>query len=263
MRINSSILDGNIPYLFFSAQHTNVECVSHIHVTMEIVLVTEGTLHMTIRDKDYEIPAGFGTFIAPLEPHKFHSSQPNRCHVIMFSNALVNYFCEFMKTKSPTSHRFPISDASLALVDKILPHETNVVDCIGAEAVLAPICYDIFMGCEFETRKRLVDRTSYRILEYVNEHFRDELTLETVADALHLHPVTVSKIFTKQLGIGFCCYLHYLRCTHAAMLIKMQNLSLSEIAYESGFGSIRSFNRAFLSIYSITPTEYKYQLAKI
>ncbi|MBQ9086897.1 MAG: helix-turn-helix transcriptional regulator [Clostridia bacterium] len=258
-----TLLDGNIPFLFASAKHTDVECVTHIHITMEIVLVTDGELHMTIGGKEYSIPKGYGTFIAPLEPHLFHSRHPNQCHVLMFSGEIVNYFFEFVKTHSPKRHIFPISNASLELAGKILPDENNVVDCIGAEAVLAPLCYDIVHGCEFETRKTAFDQTAYRILEYVNTHFREELTLESVAIAVGVHPVTISKIFSKQTGLGFSYYLQYARCTYAAKLIKMQNLTFSEIAYESGFGCIRSFNRSFLQIYKITPTEYRHRLAEI
>ena len=187
----------------------------------------------------------------------FHSKEPNQCHVLMFSKELGGCFAEFAEKHYPKNHVFAVSDACMEFVNRILPHLTNVTDPISAEAVLAPLCYEIYTKCEFEERKSKIDQTAFRILEYVNAHFREPLTLESVARAVKVHPVTVSRIFSHQVGGGFCYYLQYLRCSYAAKLIKTQDLSLSEIAYESGFHCIRSFNRAFLRLYRITPTEYK------
>lgn len=259
----AKIIGESVPFLFASARHIDVNCVTHIHVTMEIVLVTDGTLNMTISGKDYEIPKGYGAFIAPLELHAFNSVTPNRCHVLMFSKGLVNYFFEYMQTRSPKRHIFPVSKEALTLCENILPEANNVTDCISAEAVLAPLCYDICRGCEFESHKIPVDQTAYMILEHMDAHFFEELTLDSVARAVGVHPVTISKIFSKQFGVGFNYYLQYIRCVHAAKLIKMQNMPLADVAYASGFGCIRSFNRSFLNIYKVTPTEYKHSFSKI
>ena len=96
-----------------------------------------------------------------------------------------------------------------------------------------------------------------KILGYIDAHFREELTLETVARAVGVHPVTLSKSFSKLAGVGFHDYLQYSRCSYAANLIRTSELNLSEIAYESGFGSIRSFNRAFRTVFRVTPTQYR------
>ena len=88
-------------------------------------------------------------------------------------------------------------------------------------------------------------------------HFKEEISLSSVAEALGIHPVTVSKSFSKYAGVGFNYYVQYLRCVYAAELITNTAMSLTEIAYESGFGSVRSFNRAFRGLYGITPEEYR------
>lgn len=258
-----NIIDTNISFLFASVRHTDVECVTHIHRTMEIVIVTDGVLNMTIGGKEYEIPKGDGVFISPLEPHMFHSETSNRCHVLMFSEELVNSFSAFVKQNAPRNHRFSVSELGMALVDKILPLESNTVDCISAEAVLAPLCYDISRECVFEARALPFDGTIYRIFEYINEHYREDMTLERVAHAVGVHPVTVSKLFAAHTGLGFSYYLQYLRCNYAARLIKQQELSFSEIAFAAGFGSIRSFNRSFFNIYKATPTQYRQMLVDL
>ena len=69
--------------------------------------------------------------------------------------------------------------------------------------------------------------------------------------------LTVSKMLSGRLGIGFVDHIRYLRCQYAANLIKRTDKSLTEISYECGFGSTRSFNRAFIATFGLTPTEYR------
>lgn len=257
MKRNAPQPNGNPQFLFSSERHVNVECVVHIHAAMEIVLVTEGTLHMTVSGKDYDISAGHGVFIPPFETHRFHSALSNRCHVLVFSKELVRYFFEFVKGNAPTSHVFAVSEPAMRLAEELLPYVNNTADYIRAEAVLSPLCYDVCRCCSFEERQTPFDDTVARILEYMDGHFCEDVTLERVARAVGIHPVTISKIFSKQTGLGFHDYLQYRRCEYAAKLIKTEDACFAQIAYEAGFGSIRSFNRAFRRVYGRTPTEYK------
>ena len=246
-----------IPYIFLSERHIDVECVVHIHATMEIVIVNQGTLTMTADGKEYDIPEGHGLFIPPFSPHTFHSKEPNLCHVLMFSDVLVPYFFDFLKKNSPTLHLFKLSDASRELSERLLPNNSNSADYITAEAILAPLCHDIHTQCPFESRKIVFGDTFSRVIDYIEAHFTEDIDLNSVAYAVGTHPVTVSKMFTKSTGVGFHYYLQYQRCSHAAYLLKIKNMNISEVAYESGFGSIRSFNRAFFAVYNITPTQYR------
>ena len=238
-----------------SERHVNVECPLHLHSTMELVLVTEGTLHMTVAKDEYDISAKQGVFVPPFETHSFHSALPNRCHVLEFSRELVPYFFDYVKEYVPTTHLFSISAESLCLSQALLKQEP--IGIIPAVAVLSPLCYDVFCDCGFEKRQQPLDDTVAEILEYVNEHFRDDISLERVAREIGVHPVTLSKIFTKQAGVSFTHYLQYVRCTHVEKLIRTTQKSFSEIAYDSGFGSIRSFNRTFRTFYGQSPTAYK------
>lgn len=257
---NFSIINKSAPIPFESAKRIDVECITHIHTMMEFVIVTEGILHMTISGKEYDISKGFGVLVPPLEPHMFHSAHPNQCHVLVFSDEFVNYFFEYIKVYYPKRHIFAVSDTSMKIVDRILTNNFNYPDHISAEAVLAPLCYDIIHYCEFEERTIPFDETVYKTLEYIDLNFREPITLNTVALAVGVHPVTLSKMFSKKTGTGFAYYVQYVRCTYAAKLMKTSNLNLSEISYESGFGSIRSFNRSFLSIYKISPSKYRQKI---
>jgi YesN/AraC family two-component response regulator len=250
------ILQENELYLFTSARHTDVECVLHINIYAEIVIVTSGVLNMTVGRNAYSISEGEAVFVTPFEPHSFHSEKNNKCHVLMFSKELVPHFFEFLNKRVPKNHLFSLSLPSLALAEKILPKSYNNVGFIEALAVLAPLVYDIRSQCEFtdgEYNLELIETA----LAYIDAHFKEALSLTSVAAAIGIHPVTLSKLFSSKTGVGFNFYLKYVRSSYAAKLIKSGDLSFSEIAYEAGFSCIRTFNRSFFEIYGKTPTEYK------
>ncbi len=252
------LIDRNVQYLFASARHANVQCATHMHVTMEIVLVTDGYLSMTISGKPYRICHGYGAFIPSFVPHSFHLSEENHCHVLMFSKNLVPYFLEFLQTNTPDGHIFPVDPSHLSFVDELLPQTANTADGITAQAVLAPLCHQIRKHCSFQPRIKSLDDALSMALEYMDLHFTEYLSLASVSQAIGVHPVTLSKLFSRHCGVNFNFYLQYLRCSHAANLIKSRQISFSDAALSSGFGSIRSFNRAFQSIYGLTPSQYRH-----
>ena len=258
--MNPSILlrDEHISYLFASAQHRNVECISHLHHSMEIILVTEGALFMNINGQDYRIPAGCAAFVPSFEAHAFHSPETNHCYVLMFLKELLPQFFDFLQKNEPCSHLFSFSTESAAMVRKYLPKDTGDMDRFHALAILAPLVCDIWEQCCFSPRIHRQDDAFYKTIAYMNEHFTEDISLDTTAKAVGIHPVTLSRMFSEKFRNNFPAYLNYLRCSHAAILLKNSNTTCSEIAYQAGFGSIRSFNRTFHTIYGITPTAFRH-----
>ena len=95
----------------------------------------------------------------------------------------------------------------------------------------------------------------------MNNHATEKITREEVAKAAGIHPTTLSNFFSKYSYSNFNTLLNQMRCSYAISAMRRdKKLSFSEIAYASGFGSIRSFNRAFLELYNMTPTEFKSSL---
>lgn len=94
------------------------------------------------------------------------------------------------------------------------------------------------------------------ILIYISEHFREALSLGSLAEHFGYNPSYVSRSFHRTFGISFGKYLTLLRLREAVMLMRKGNKTVTECALESGFGSMRSFYRAFLGEFGCSPKEY-------
>lgn len=247
------------PYTVVLESHISVNCPRHMHIAPEIVLVREGVLNMIIADEKYSIEAGCAAFVPPLVPHEFISDRSNVCQVITFAKEILQEANGEGSVTHVKKYIFEVCEALFGIVDHYLPGRR----CVGgpplAKAVLSPLLYEVSRKCVFYKESSADRDVLLRALIYLSAHYREQVTLESVAAELGIHPASLSRLFTQRTGIGFLRFIKYLRATAAANLILADRGTFTDIAMEVGFGSVRSFNRGFFDIYGITPTEYKAQ----
>jgi len=106
-------------------------------------------------------------------------------------------------------------------------------------------------------KNRTTHETLLQILQYCAAHFKEPISIESVSQNLHVSRSTVSHIFSSRLSINFCDYINSLRLIEAEQLLKNKNFSITEISYQCGFSTIRTFNRAFYKRYGVSPTEFR------
>ena len=94
-------------------------------------------------------------------------------------------------------------------------------------------------------------------MNYINEHYQEELTLDDVAAFAGFSRFYFSRSFKKQTGYFFKDYLCRKRLQVAKDLLTQTNLSMREVAIRSGFGSVATFNRAFKEKNDCTPSRYR------
>ena len=258
-----SLNETYFPHAIISDRHERVVCPRHMHISPEIVMVNRGVLHMAIDDKVYEMPSGTCAFIPPLIPHEFISNVDNECRVITFAKEILFESCPRQGFGRVERYLFVPSEILFKLVEFYLPTRHGVGDTALAMAVLMPMLYEIAEQCGFKADGEMKSDAFLSVLKYLSENYREQLSLEQVAVRAGLHPVSLSRTFSARTGISFTKFMKYLRATAAADLMKIGNMSFTEIAFEVGFGSVRSFNRAFFELFEITPSEYKARFLNI
>ncbi|GMB08048.1 helix-turn-helix domain-containing protein [Thermolongibacillus altinsuensis] len=95
---------------------------------------------------------------------------------------------------------------------------------------------------------------------FLQENYHCDLSLEEVAQSVHLTPYYFSKIFKKHTGQTFIDYLTNLRIEKAKQLLRDERLNVKEICYDVGYKDPNYFSRVFKKITNMTPKEYRQQL---
>lgn len=94
------------------------------------------------------------------------------------------------------------------------------------------------------------------IMEYVKEHFEEDIDISILAERLCMYRSRLSSIFVKYAGMCLKEYIYSLRIKKANELMN-QGCSIIEAALQSGFQSVRTFNHVYKKMTGITPTDYK------
>ena len=106
-------------------------------------------------------------------------------------------------------------------------------------------------------RLKTENLTLQNIINYCTLNLSSNLSLDDLAQSLHLSKYYVSYLFNNKLKISFNNYINSLRVNAACDLLAETDKNMVDISQEVGFGSIRSFNRAFTGVMGVTPTVYR------
>ncbi|MBW5445812.1 helix-turn-helix domain-containing protein [Cohnella sp. CFH 77786] len=98
------------------------------------------------------------------------------------------------------------------------------------------------------------DQRVNQVLEYVAEHYPEELDLSGMAEIVNLHPVYLGKLFKKNMGCSFKEYLNMIRVNHAEMLLSTGGFSVTQVAERCGFRDISYFSNVFKSVKGYPPS---------
>ena len=96
-------------------------------------------------------------------------------------------------------------------------------------------------------------------IHYLNEHYRDPIDLDTIADTVHMSKYHFCRLFSKATGATFVEYLNNVRLTKVHQMLLETALSLSQIAEQTGFSSPGHLSRVFGSVYQMSPSKFRKQ----
>lgn len=227
----------------------------HLHRAFECICVTEGRMDVTVDGRVYSLGAGESVLVFPNQLHAL-SCEKSKHMLCIFSGELVRAYTTKVQEKIPESNRLYMDAFLFVALDKLLPEST----AIEKKGVLYSIC------AAFDEAAAYTQHTSFeagllqKIFTFVEEHFAAECTLEALAREMGYSYSYLSRCFKKSTGLSFNTYVNQYRISNACYLLRNTDSSVLQCALESGYTSLRSFNRNFLSFLSVTPREYREQV---
>ncbi|MFN7249535.1 MAG: helix-turn-helix domain-containing protein [Anaerobacillus sp.] len=97
------------------------------------------------------------------------------------------------------------------------------------------------------------------IIEFIDSHLNEDLTLTYVAEQMDLSSYYLSKVFKKELGVNFVKYVTERKMEKAKALLKDIEIPIVNIAFEMGFPEPSYFTKVFKKVENMTPTQYRNQ----
>lgn len=239
----------------------------HIHEFSEMLYVHQGTMTMMLDGSKLTVPEGHAALVFPHRIHEYTDETHNRARCIVYSNDFLQAFFHQYTGKLPRNpvvdlrHMRAIPDMLDGLNNgDIRPGTVKPEDVVCVAGVLNMIYYELLRQTDMIDAPRQDTPLYLAALAYISEHFRTDFTLEDMAHALGYHVKYLSHALHTLTGTHFRMFLASYRITHAKGLLREQSgdiKPISDIAHESGFTSLNTFNRTFHRFTGMTPSEYR------
>lgn len=235
----------------------------HFHKSFEVAYLTDGTAEFDVRGQTHSLTAGDFVMVLPFEEHAFRVPKGSHLGVTVFSADIAGSFSQAVagmqgetavfRCREPV-RQFYESEAMAALPGPRVGISGGIPELLCRKAPLYAVCAEYLSAVPLCPRDRNSDILS-RVLDYIEQHFREDISAESVARALGYSARSLSDAFRDTLRIPFRTLLNQYRFEYANRLLANGNSRMTEVALESGFQSIRTFNRVFRELSGVTPRQ--------
>ena len=251
----------------------------HWHDEVEISYVLKGTLKASINGDMIDVEEGDAVILAPGDHHYCQPSEAE-CLTVIFSPELLggspgsdvpNEFRQRLAGLSRTTGKWIPSDKErLAALLKELEETTEepffhellvrsalfrLAALIADERVNAP------HGMQAAAAATKVEERIGNVFRYIDAHYAEPLSLPEAAAASGYVPTYFSRVFKACTGMTFYDYLTLYRVRKAEMLLVGTKDSIQNVARESGFSSVKTFDRVFKEQTGYSPLKFRKQHA--
>ncbi|MCI8599615.1 MAG: AraC family transcriptional regulator [Lachnospiraceae bacterium] len=258
-------------FMVWNSSYENISFLAHWHKEIELIYIRSGSCRLHITDHIFTAHAGD---LAVCESGVIHYSDSydmdNSLDFVIFDSNILSpifhnpNFVHPLITKAQLES-YGLSDRLRELIDTV-SSELKRKDPYYQEVVTSSLQTFWFLLKRHHPKANLDavpdDRRSRMLadmqglLDYIDNHFADNITLDYAANCMNYSNSYFSKIFKKLMGTNFVTYLNMVRVEHAAYSLRHTDSKITEIALNCGFNNIRTFNRVFKEITGCTPSEF-------
>ena len=225
---------------------------THLHQGFELILLTEGEMKVTINQQEYDLTAGESILVFPNELHSL-TSQRSRHVLFIFSEKLIRAFSVKYAGLVPNV-RIIAPSPYLCEVLCALTEDSSSVELKGALYSYVAI---LEKNKDFSQKLGENGDLMQRIFAYVEKNYLKSCSLSDLASTLGYNHSYISRAFMRLTGMHYNDYVNMRRLSYASYLLKNSKISVLECSIESGYRSLRSFNRNFKEYFGISPAEYR------
>lgn len=274
MKAFHEVRNYNSDLMVWHSGYENISFVAHWQKEIELVYVRSGEASFHVADHSFTAHAGD---LVICESGTIHYSDSyntkNHMDFLIFDTNLISSRFQNPHFKTPlvTAKELDFYGLSEALqrLFTLIPEELDKKQPYYKDIVSAAIREFWFLlkrnlpraeKTKDDSRRARMLEEFQELLDYIDTHYAEDLTLENASNMMHFSPSHFSKTFKKLMGMNYVTYVNMVRIEQAVRMLGKAQRRMIDIALECGFSNIRSFNRVFKEITGYTPTEFSSQV---
>ncbi len=227
----------------------------HVHSHIEFVYVLDGSIDVKVGEHEFTLKKDSVAVVMPYEIHSYRTNCQSDIFIIACPPEYIPEYRQILRgkifepdfTNFTMAHRIIIEEITLA------EHE----DDFRKKALLYCTLSDFFKNC-FVKDVDVFEYDTYRkAIVYISEHYTENISLRETAFYAGVTASHLSRVLNTDGKPGFSEIINAMRAYASKQKIEQTELPISQIAFESGFGSIRNFNRIFKKIFNCSPCDIR------
>ncbi|WP_274652131.1 AraC family transcriptional regulator [Paenibacillus humicola] len=221
----------------------------------DLTFVVEGKSNYYINEVQYTVEAGDVIYVPMNSIREAHTFKNNPMHSYAFNfNWLPSGSPKALPLRTVTKNA--ITGEILGYIKQFthvwMSRQPGYI--MQARALFMLIVHRLVMVSTINASGIKADPRVKKMMDYVIEHYHEELDISEAARIVNLHPVYFGKLFKKDTGHAFKQYLNMIRINQAEMLLSTGGFSVTEVAERCGYHDISYFSNVFKSIKGYSPS---------
>lgn len=251
--------NSTIPYNYDARTYSETSIPAHLHSDYEFIWIQDGYAEVTIEGNKLRCESGQMLLLLSDQIHSILIARESRVWICVFSPDYVPEFARRIKDQRCSQNSLTLpQEEELLLGRKLIAQNPDKLEKCACLMLICSAFMKSRTSEEFHQMTHSKGETLlHQILFYVTEHYRENITLKEMAVALGYEEHYLSRVFARCFHMNFKQLVNAYRVRYAKqlMLRKDSSLSMTEIAYLSGFQSVRNFNRAYRTFTGCSPRE--------
>ncbi len=242
---------------FTLRKHRNLVNLPHYHNEHELIHIDKGSAEIVINNVLYVLHSGESVFAYA---NDIHSIKSDSLTVISVIKADTHYFANLFSDRrlnSPVLNDRYFTSTYLDAIRSELKHGDKYGTIIALNMLSTAFAQMMRYESTREVKKGIDNTVLYNNYNRISELISHDYATLTFSDAAAHMGFTkpyFSKLFYQMFGMTFTEYLNTVRIGTAIKMLRENKASITEIAYNCGFNTIRSFNRTFKDATGYTPS---------
>ena len=238
------------------------------HDYYELYFLAEGRREFFFENKVFDLDAPAFSVIPPFSMHKTAGGSYKRVNVNISANLLTSgekVFLDNLSKGVAFSLNRADTDALVALLIKgseIMLADKREKQFLTLSFVHTAIY--VLESCKLKSldynepvRGKRKDTAALEVAAYINEHYREPLTLEGISELFYMSKNTLCSKFKAEMRCSVIEYLSFVRINHAKELLATSDMSMERISELCGYSSANYFSLSFKRSVGISPTGYR------
>lgn len=249
---------------------------SHWHPAMEMIIPLENLYSVTVHQTKYVLSPGDILIIPTGELHELSAPEYGSRFIYLFDFSIISKIKGFSSLLPLWSQPILITrETSPLIYDDLYQLILQIRDeYFSYNSLREPLIYsllinffvclgrnhfntEISISCIHNEKKKVLIEKLNTVFDYLDQHYMEDITLDSVSAIAGFSKFHFTRLFKQCSGQNFYDYLCYKRIKAAELLLLNPETTITEIALQSGFSSISTFNRTFKKLKNCTPSEYR------